>query len=82
MKAFASFKNEVWCMDFVFVDELAKKLIAVKYSLVHQDFYDRPVDAKGMKIKDSKETVRAFSTIIMKKKHPEKVWVDIGQCFL
>ena len=34
-----------------------------------------------MKTKDSKETDRAFSTMITKKKHPEKIWVDKGTEF-
>ena len=45
---------------------------AVKYLLVHQDFFDRTLDAKELKTKDSKETVRAFLTMITKKKRPEK----------
>ena len=59
MKSFARFKNEIWCMDLVFVDKLAKDNNGVKYLLVRQDLFDRTVDAKGTKSKDSKETVRA-----------------------
>ena len=50
----------------------------VKYFLVRQDLFDRTVDAKGMKTKDSKETVRAFLTMITKKIRPRKNWVDKG----
>ena len=60
MKAFAGFKNETWCMDLAYVDKLAKDNNGVMYLLVRQDLFDRSVDAKGMKSKDSKETVRAF----------------------
>ena len=60
MKAFARFKNEIWCMDSAYVDKLAKDNNGVKYLLVLQDLFDRTVNAKGMKSKDSKETVRAF----------------------
>ena len=67
MKAFARFKNEIWCMDLAYVDKLAKDKNGVKYLLVRQDLFDRTVDAKGMKTKDSKETVRAFLTMITKK---------------
>ena len=66
MKAFARFKNEIWCMDLAYVDKLAKDNNGVKYLLVRQDLFDRTVDAKGMKTKDSKETVRAFLTMITK----------------
>ena len=67
MKAFARFKNENWPMDLAYVDKLAKDNICVKYLLVRQDLLDRTVDAKGMKTKDCKETVRAFLTMITKK---------------
>ena len=78
MKAFARFKNEIWCMDLAYVDKLAKDYNRVKYLLVRQDLFDRTVDAKGMKTKDSKETVRAFLTMITKKNRPKKIWVDKG----
>ena len=72
MKAFARFKNEIWCMDLAYVDKLAKDNNGVKYLLVRQDLFDRTVDAKGMKTKDSKETVHAFLTMITKKNRPKK----------
>ena len=81
MKAFARFKNEIWCMDLAYVDELAKDNNRVKYLLVRQDLFDRTVDAKGMKSKDSKETVRAFLTVITKKNRLKKIWVDKGTEF-
>ena len=68
MKAFARFKKEIWCKDLAYVDKLAKDNNGVKYLLVRQDLFDRTVDAKGMKTKDSKETVRAILTMITKKK--------------
>ena len=73
MKAFARFKKEIWCMDLAYVDKLAKDNNGVKYFLVRQDLFDRTVDAKGMKSKDSKETVRAFVTMITKKNRPKKI---------
>ena len=72
MKAFARFKNEVWCMDLAYVDKLAKDSNGVKYLLVSQDLFDRTVDAEGKKTKDCKETNRAFLTMITKKKRPKK----------
>ena len=60
MRAFARFKGEIWCMDLGYVDKLAKDNIGVKYLLVRPDMIDRTVDAKGMKTKDSKETVKTF----------------------
>ena len=77
MKAVARFKNEIWCMDLPCVEKLAKDK-GVRHLLVHQGLFDRTVDAKRMKTKDSKETVRAFLTMITNKNRPEKVWVDKG----
>ena len=82
MKAFARFKNEIWCLDLAYVDKLAKDNNGVSYLLVRQDLFDRTVNAKGMKSKDSKETVRAFLSMITKKKRPKKIWVDKGREFL
>ena len=81
MKAFASFKNEIWVMDLAYVDKLAKDDIGVKYLIVRPDLFDGTVDAKIMKTKDSKETVRAFSTMITKKNQPSKFSVDNGTQF-
>ena len=73
MKAFARFKNEIWFMDLAYVDKLAKNNNGVKYILVRQNLFDRTVDAKRMKTKDSRETLRAFLTMITKKNRPKKV---------
>ena len=81
MKAFARFKNEIWCMDLAYVDKLAKDNDVVKYLLVRQNLFDRTVDAKGMKSKVSKETVRAFLSIFTKKNRPQKIPVDKGTEF-
>ena len=59
-------------MDLVYVDKLAKDNNGVKYLLVRQDLFDRTVDAKGMKTKDSKETVCAFWPMITKGIVPKK----------
>ena len=66
MKAYAGFRNEIWCMDLAYVDKLAKKNNGVKYLLVHQDLFDRTVNAKGMQTKDSQEPLKAFSSMITK----------------
>ena len=81
MRAFARFKNEIWSMDLAYVDKLAKENNGVKYLLVRQDLFDRTVNAKGMKTKDSQETVKAFSSMITKKTRPKKIWVDKGTEF-
>ena len=67
MRAFARFRNEIWCMDLAYVGKLAKKNNGLKYLLVRQDLFDRTVKAKGMKTKDSQETLKAFSSTITKK---------------
>ena len=68
-------------MDLAFVDKLAKDNNGIKYLLVRQDMFDRTVDAKGRKTKDSKETVKIFSKMITKKNRPKKNWVDQGTEF-
>ena len=68
-------------MDFVYVDKLAKENNGVKYLLVRQDLFDGTVSAKGMKTKDSQETVKAFSSMITKRNRPTKIWVDKGTEF-
>ena len=67
MKAFARLKSEIWCLDLAYVDKSAKDNNGVKYLVVRQDLFDRTVDAKGIKTKDSKETVCAFLAMIRKK---------------
>ena len=81
MRAFARFKNEIWCMDIAYVDKLAKDNNGVKYLLVRQDLFDITVDPKVMKTKDSKEAVKTFSEMITKKSRPKKTWVDQGTEF-
>ena len=51
-------------MALAYVDKLTKTNNGVHYLLSGQNLFDRAVDAKGMKTKDSKETVRAFLTMI------------------
>ena len=78
MRAFARFRSAIWCMDLAYVDELAKESNGLKYLLVHQDLFDRTVNAKGMKTKGSQETVKAFSSMITKSYRPKKICVDKG----
>ena len=53
-------------MELASVDKLAKDNKGVKNLLVRQDLFDRKVDAKRLKTKDSKEAVRAFLSMITK----------------
>ena len=78
MRAFAKFRNKIWCIDLAYVDKLAKENNGVKFLLVRQDLFDRTVNAKGMTTKDSQETVKAFSSMITKRNRPKKIWVDKG----
>ena len=63
-------------MDLAYVDKLAKENNGVKYLLVRQDLFDRTVNAKRMKTKDSQETVKTFSSMITKRNRRKKIWVD------
>ena len=60
-------------MDLAYVDKLAKENNGVKFLLVRQDLFDRTVNAKAMKTTDSQETVKAFSTKIIKRNRPKKI---------
>ena len=77
MKAVARFKNEIWCMDLAYIDKEAKDNNGVQCLLVRQVLFDRTADAKGMKTKDSKETVRAVLTLITKENRSEKNWIGM-----
>ena len=81
MRAFARFRNDIWYMDYAYNDKLTKEINGVKYLLVRQDLFDRTVNAKGMKTKDSQETVEGFSSMITKENRPKKIWVDNGTEF-
>ena len=69
-RAFARFRNEIWCMDLAYVDKLAKKNNGVNCLLVRQDLFDRTVIAKGRKTKASQEILKAFSSMITKSNRP------------
>ena len=81
IRAFARFRNKIWCMDLAYADKLAKENNGVKYLLIRQDLFGRTVNAKGMKTKDSQETVKAFSSMITKRSRAKKIWVDKGTEF-
>ena len=81
MRDFARFRNEIWCMDLAYLDKLAKENNGVKHLLVLQDLFDRTINAKRMKTKDSQETVKAFSSMITKMNRTKKIWVDKGTEF-
>ena len=68
-------------MDLPYVDKLAKENNGVMFLLVRQDLFDRTVNAKGMKTKDSQETVKTFSSMITKRNRTKKIWVDKGTEF-
>ena len=69
-------------MDYAFVDKLAKENNGVTYLLNRLHLFDRTVDATGLKTKDSKETLKTFSTIILKTNPPQIVRVDDGTEFV
>ena len=68
-------------MDLAYVDKLAKDNNGVKYLLVRQDLFDRTVDAKRMKTKDSKKTVCTVLIKITRKISPQTISVDKGTEF-
>ena len=72
---------KIWCMDLAYVDKLAKDNNGVKYLLFRQKLFDRAVDARGMKPKDSKEMLCAFLTINTKTNRPKEISVGRGTEF-
>ena len=58
-----------------------QKRITLKYLLVRQDLFDRTLNAKGMKTKDSQGNVKAFSSMITKLNRPKNIWDDKGTEF-
>ena len=69
-------------MDLAYVDKLAKENNGVKYLLVRQDLFDRAVNAKGKKTKDSQETVKTFSSMITKKIDQKRFGFTKGRSLL
>ena len=65
-------------MDLAYVMKLAKEKNGVKYLLNRQDLFDKMLDAKCMKGKDSKENVRTVLAMITKKNRSKKIWVGKG----
>ena len=63
-------------MDLAYVYKLANNNNGMKHLLVGQDLFDRIVDAKRMKTKYSKETVRAFLTMNTKNNPTKELWID------
>ena len=63
-------------MNLAYVGKLEKKINGVKYLLIRQDLLDGTVNAKGMKTKDSQETLKNFASMIKKRNRPKKIWVD------
>ena len=57
-------------MDFAYNEKLAENDKSVKSFLVRQDLFERTADAKGLKTKDSKETIRAFWRWLQKRIEP------------
>ena len=75
MRAFAIFRNEIWCMDLAYVDKLAKENNDLKYLLVRQDLFDRTVNAEGKKNKRFPRNFESFFIHDYKKESTEK---DLG----
>ena len=81
MKTFARSNNEIKCMDLAYIDKLAKYTNGLKYLLVRRDLFVRTIDAKQMKTRDSRESVRAFLTPMTKTNQLKEFWVDKGAQF-
>ena len=72
--------NEVWSINVVYVDKLAKFNHGVKYLLVAVGVLSRKLRVEPMRSKTAKETAKIFARIITKEKH-QKIWLDKGTDF-
>ena len=81
LKVVVNDKNEIWSVDLVYVDKLAKYNGGVKYLLVAVDRLSRCLRVEPLKTKYATETEEVFKRMI-KHKQPDKVWVDDGTEFL
>ena len=72
--------DEIWSLDLAYVDKLSKYNKDIKYLLVAVDCLSRYVRVEPLKTKFSSEVANAFKRMI-KKKQPQKVWVDKGTEF-
>ena len=48
---------------------------------MRRDLFEKTVDAKGVKTKDSTETIKKISKMNTKKNRAKKIWVDQGTEF-
>ena len=80
-KAIVKVLKEIWSVDLVYVDKLAKYNGNVKNLLVAVDCLSRCFRVEPLKTKFATETALAFKKMI-KNKQPQKVWVDDGTEFL
>ena len=81
LKVFVKDINEIWSLDLVHVDKLAKYNRNIKYLLVAVDCLSRYLRVEPMKTKYATEAAEAFKKMI-KNKQPKKVLVDDGTEFL
>ena len=72
--------DDVWGMDLIELQTLAKKNSGYKYILMIIDIFSKYGWALPLKTKTGKEVATALKTIFKKEK-PSKVWVDRGKEF-
>jgi hypothetical protein len=78
LSAYASYINDIWCMDLAHVEKLSGDNNGVNYLLVCVDIFSRFVRVHPMKNKFSTTTTESFKKF---KKIPNKLWVDRGKEF-
>ena len=82
-KIYSDYKNQIWSLDIVDMQEFKNENNGYKYILNCIDLYTRYVWAIPMFDKSGKETANAIQNIITKAKaNPEKIWTDEGKEFL
>ena len=72
--------DEIWSIDLAYVDKLADYNKNIKYLMAAVDCMSRYLRVQPLKSKYATSTAEAFKQKI-KKKQPQKVWVDKGTNF-
>ena len=81
LKAFARFRNKIWCMDVAYVDKLAKKN-GVRYLLVRHGLFDGTVDAKRKKTKIPRRLYNRFQSWLQRRILARKLGLTWGQSLM
>ena len=76
LQAFSNYINDVWCMDLVFVDKLAKQNNGIKYLLIAVDVYFKISQSSNNEIKICQRYFACFQKVISQKQILDKIFLN------